>query len=169
MAKESNVSIHKWITFYFGKDGPFCRCQNGAGTDGKIQCTGNKHPCLTCITDKKEWVKWISDTCSICKTPTKSLCITGDNSVVDQILQICNSVPDLKGIMFDDEEGDPTDIIKAMESVKTQWDKKTGKSLKLGWTGGVSAANLSRPRNINGKYTWDVCLGQAYTNNTVYA
>ena len=162
MVEKSNVPIHKWITFYFGEDGPFCRCQNRIG---KVQCNGNKDPCPECK-DKNDFVTWNSNTCSFCKTPTQNLCLTGDNNVVKQILSICNTVPDLKGIMFDDEKGDPTNIIKAMESVKTEWDKNTGKSLKLGWTGGLSAANLIRPRNIDGKYTWDVCLGQAYTNTT---
>lgn len=176
LAKDSGLAIHKWISFYFGKDGNWCRCQNGAWTDtkhhpervGKIECTAKKGvPCDSC-TDKdiNKWVPWDSKTCSVCKTPNNNLCLTGGNSVVDKILAICTGVPDLEGIMFDDEVGDPTYIIEAMEAVKTQWDKTTGKNLLLGWTGGVSAANNPRPRNLPGKYVWDVCLGQAYTNTT---
>ena len=169
LAKKSGLPIRKWISFYFGKDGNWCRCQNGAwmsnkppNQKGKIECKGAGIPCPQCE-EQNKWVQWDIDKCNLCTYKSKSkpnpLCLTGKNNVVQHLLSICTGVPDLEGIMFDDESGDPTYIIQALEEVKTLWDKSTGKSLMLGWTGGLSAANSPRPRNLSGKYTWDSLLG----------
>ena len=172
LVNASGLPLRKWITFYFGKDGSWCRCQNGAWTDkskpahlGEVQCSGPNKPCPNCK-NSTDWVKWDLNTCSLCKTDNDTLCLTGTNSVVNKILGICEQHPDLDGIMFDDEVGDPTYIIAALEGVKTLWDNSHSKKLLLGWTATVSSANLPRPRNLQGKYTWDVCLGQAYTDTT---
>tara|TARA_R110002074_G_scaffold378647_2_gene556526 strand:- start:264 stop:1364 length:1101 start_codon:yes stop_codon:yes gene_type:complete len=147
LATDSGLVIRKWISFYFGKDGKWCRCQN----------------CDTTETDPNKF------NCCKYQTLKQSQCLTNTtdtSTVIDNIYTLCETIPDLEGIMFDDEVGDPTYIIKALEGVKTMWDKSTNKRLKLGWTSGVSAAKLPRPRNLPGKYIWDICLGQAYTNDT---
>ena len=165
LVDKSGLPLRKWISFYFGKDGIWCKCANGADKDGEIKCTSAGKPCQKCTST--ESVKWNINTCSLCKNLDNNYkCLTGHNSVVDQILAICNNVPDLEGIMFDDEVGDPTNIIQVLETVKKEWDKKNRKGLLLGWTRGLKDANLLRPRGLPGNYTWDICLGQAYTNTT---
>ena len=167
LVNASGLPLRKWITFYFGKDGQWCRCQNGADKDGTVTCTDKSHPCPSCKSSTDR-VKWDLQKCSLCtyNKDTDTLCLTGTNSVVNKILGICEQYPDLDGIMFDDEEGDPTYIIAALEGVKTLWDQSHNKKLLLGWTAKVDSAGFPRPRNLKGKYTWDVCLGQAYTDTT---
>ena len=155
LAKKSGLPIRKWISFYFGKDGNWCRCQNGAwmsnkppNQKGKIECKGAGIPCPQCE-EQNKWVQWDIDKCNLCTYKSKSkpnpLCLTGKNNVVQHLLSICTGVPDLEGIMFDDESGDPTYIIQALEEVKTLWDKSTGKSLMLRMDRWTLKANSPRP------------------------
>ena len=67
----------------------------------------------------------------------------------------------ISGILFDDEVGNPTCIVQAMEQAKDKFP-----SLQIGWTKSLGNAKQSSPENL-GKIQWDVCLGQAYTDNTV--
>ena len=66
----------------------------------------------------------------------------------------------LTGILFDDEVGDPTCIVDAMESVKSIYP-----TMQLGWTKSLGNAKEMNPSNI-GKLDWNICLGQAYTDTT---
>lgn len=76
--------------------------------------------------------------------------------------QIHNDIQkyNLVGILFDDEVGDPSCIVEAMESAKDKYP-----SLQLGWTKSLGNASQPSPSNL-GKMDWDICLGQAYTDNT---
>lgn len=66
----------------------------------------------------------------------------------------------ITGIFFDDEEGDPTCIVQAMENVKDIFP-----NLQLGWTKSLGSAKATSP-DLVGNKDWDVCLGQAYTDTT---
>ena len=66
----------------------------------------------------------------------------------------------LTGILFDDEVGDPTCIVDAMESVKSIYP-----TMQLGWTKSLGNAKEMNPSNL-GKLDWNICLGQAYTDTT---
>lgn len=66
----------------------------------------------------------------------------------------------LTGILFDDEVGDPSCIVEAMESIKSVYP-----SMQLGWTKSLGNAKESSPSNL-GTLDWDICLGQAYTDST---
>ena len=169
------LPVIKWVVFYFGKDGHYCRCQNGADENGMIQCVGPKDPCPTCKT-KTDLVTWQLDTCNLCKYPSNPSnpnkpCFPGESagSVVEDLFTICNGIKGIRGIMYDDETGDPTYTVKALEFVKEKWDKANPNEppLMLGSTGTLSSSKNGRPRDENGKYTWDIVLGQAYTDTTM--
>jgi len=66
----------------------------------------------------------------------------------------------ISGILFDDEVGNPTCIVQAFEQAKVHFP-----SLQLGWTKALGSAKASSPDNL-GKDNWDICLGQAYTDET---
>ena len=89
----------------------------------QIQCTGPKIPCETC--KGTEWVNWNINQCDLCSKGAqgvgnnKTFCLSGSPAtVVSEIYQLCSTVPDLEGIMFDDESGDPTYTVQALEQVK---------------------------------------------------
>ena len=67
----------------------------------------------------------------------------------------------IQGIIFDDEVGDAACIVKTLESVKSVFP-----NIKLGWSSSLGAAKNDSPR-AEGNIIWDVCLGQAYTDNTL--
>ena len=165
------LPVIKWVVFYFGKDGPYCKCQNGADEHGKIQCGGPGDPCSTCRA-KNDSVKWELGSCNLCKykSANNKPCFPGESagSVVEDLFQACNGIKGLRGIMYDDETGDPAYTVKALELVKDKWDKAnpSGPPLMLGSTGTVSSSKKERPRDEQGKYTWDIVLGQAYTDTT---
>ena len=167
------LPVIKWVVFYFGKDGPYCRCQNGADKNGMIECGAKGDPCTTCKAEKDS-VQWNLNSCNLCKykdpsNPNK-LCFPGTQagSVVEDLVQVCKGIKGLRGIMYDDETGDPANTVTALEMVKDEWDKANPSEppLMLGWTGTVSASKQGRPRNEHGQYTWDIVLGQAYTDTT---
>ena len=171
----SCVPMIKWIVFYFGKDGKFCRCQNGVESDGKVACGDGDQPvCKTQCAGKTkdDRVPWDVNDCNICKYASSTeypTCLQGssNSTVFDLIYKTCSDIEDLQGIMFDDETGDPRYVVQLLEQIKDKWDSTHSNKLMLGWTGGLSAAKLPRPRNEeSGKMTWDVLLGQAYTNTT---
>ena len=150
----TNLPIEKWLSFYFDIDGPLCQCRVGASTKLQKQCfaaDGSGDPGYSeanCLND---------------------ISINGkkQKSVVNRVYDMCKQVgDDLVGIMFDDEEGTPTMIVQAMEAVKDMWDKTHTKKLKLGWSLEVRSGLKDRPRDVDGKYTWDISLGQAYTDQT---
>ena len=164
------LPVIKWVVFYFGKDGSYCRCQNGADKNGMIKCGGPGDPCTTCKA-KNDLVKWDRNSCDLCKYKGdgNKPCFPGGQagSVVEEIYQVCTGIKGLRGIMYDDETGDPAYTVQALEMVKEKWDNANpSKPLMLGSTGTVSSSKLERPRNEKGKYTWDIVLGQAYTDTT---
>ena len=167
------LPLNKWIVFYFGKDGPYCKCQNGADENGMIKCGGAGDPCTTCKANNDS-VKWQPGPCNLCKykdpnNPNKP-CFPGKSvgSVVEDIFKACNGIKDLRGIMYDDETGDPAYIVKALELVKEKWDQANPSEppLMLGSTGTLSSSKKERPRDEQGECTWDIVLGQAYTDTT---
>lgn len=167
------IPIIKWVVFYFGKDGFYCRCQNGADKNGNIQCSDVGVPCNTCKV-KDDMVKWQPGPCNLCKTndpsnPNKP-CFPGESigSVVEDLYAVCNKIDGLRGIMYDDETGDPKNTVVALELVKEKWDQHHPDKppLMLGSTGTVSSSKNDRPRNEQGNCTWDIVLGQAYTDTT---
>jgi hypothetical protein len=167
------LPVIKWIVFYFGKDGPYCKCQNGADEHGMIQCGGPGDPCTACKA-KNDSVKWELGPCNLCKyndpsNPNKP-CFPGKSvgSVVEDLFKACNDIKGLRGIMYDDETGDPAYTIKALELVKEKWDNANPSEspLMLGSTGTLSSSKKGRPRDEQGECTWDIVLGQAYTDTT---
>mgnify|MGYP003979392005 CR=1 FL=1 len=168
--KALGLPVIKWVVFYFGKDGPYCRCQNGADKNGMIECSDVGVPCNTCKA-KGDSVKWQPGPCNLCKyNDANKPCFPSESggSVVEDLLAACNNIQDLRGIMYDDETGDPKNTVVALELVKEKWDNAHPKEppLMLGSTGTISSSENSRPRNEAGQCTWDIVLGQAYTDTT---
>jgi hypothetical protein len=89
------------------------------------------------------------------------------NEVVSWITEkYINNNDKIKGIIFDDEVGDPTNIVAALDIIKKNYN------IKLAYTKSVgSAKQYNSPRGIDDKnkdkdkrVIWDYMLGQAYTD-----
>jgi len=91
-----------------------------------------------------------------CKYPKDALDSCDD--VVKDMIGIIGKNKPIVGIVVDTEVGDPTCIVAAFEKVAQAFP-----GLQLGWSTSLGAASMSSPKN-EGKTTWDVCLGQAYTD-----
>jgi|MDTF01.1.fsa_nt_gb hypothetical protein len=150
---ETKLPIEKWITFYFGMDDAPVIMKKGELKGGV-----NGGYCNDGMRTKKQIMSGV--------VPYSD--ISCNSVVVDNIFKAVNTYG-ATGIMFDDEVGSTQHIVKAMELVKDKYDianKKTGKTLKLGWTFELSSGKKTSPGNF-GQYNWDFCLGQAYTDTTV--
>ncbi len=159
-----NIPIYKWMAYYFGNDSWACEC---AGPRGKALLPGgatnpNYWPggCCTYYEKPKEHCglpvlagrQW---SCSACSQKVLAK-ISSD---------VCKY--NLNGILFDDEVGDATCIVQAMENAQENISTPCGR-LQLGWTLSLGSAKKTSPGGLstNSSAIWDICLGQAYTDNT---
>ena len=141
-----NMKVIRWMAYAFNTDSLFCMCNSKSDPD-------------SCA-------KSIKTICSIIKDvdcSAASSCAEG----AKRIIQSDISKYDLKGIMFDDEyPGSGSKIIPIFEKLK----QTSGGTLMIGWAGDIRRADkgpTDKEKYGTKSTTWDFCLGQAYTANTL--
>lgn len=175
-----NVPIEKWISFYFGADGTYCRAAIPKDVkedmSGKAKCINNKSieasipivPQNCQCTAVNQMVDWTNN-CLNCEYLKDSEAMSIQD-IIDNILLFCDSVYDippigLGGIFFDYETGPSKNIGIIFENVQKAWATKNKGKLKVGYTG--SSQSGSHP--LQSQYynlDWDLVLLQDYTDTT---
>ena len=144
----SGLPVTKWLAYYFGKDSNWaCMCNWGVKGD----TTSTNPPYPTCTPRPTDSTTQKFTDVKDCTSCTQAVLIEVSKNVQQH---------QISGILFDDEVGQPTCIVEAMEQAKDKFP-----SLQLGWTKSLGNAKQSSPENL-GKLQWDICLGQAYTDTT---
>ena len=134
LSQDSGLPIVKWLVYYFGNDGPLCMC--------------NEAMCKCPPPPKK---------CTITPgIPNPTTC----DGVKDMIIKEVGTYG-VKGILYDDETGNPDAIIACLEGVAAAVP-----GLQLGWSSSVGTAKQTSPKS-KGSRVWDIVLGQAYTDCSV--
>lgn len=137
LAAATGLPVTKWLSYYFGSDSNWaCMCNWKGCAAGSMN--GQARNCSN-----------LPGGCT--------------QTVFNQVATDVQNYK-ISGILFDDEVGDPSCIVKAMEYAKQNIRTHNG-PLQLGWTKSLGSAKASSPDNT-GSLEWDVCLGQAYTDNT---
>ena len=139
------MKVLRWMAYDFSTDSLFCKCNSSSKPD---QCA-----------------KSISTICGILKDVDCVAATSCDVGVAQSIQDDINKY-DLKGILFDDEfPGSGSKIIPLFEKLKQKND-----TLMIGWSGDIRSARKGPSHKSEygtSTVTWDFCLGQVYTSNTL--
>lgn len=144
LIKKTGLPLVKWVAYYFGKTGNLCACNYTCNVNGQpgsptIPCCGGPDNV------DKETIKSYPQNCY--------------TDVVDLITKEVKE-NGISGVLYDDEENDPSFIVQALNKVR---DNIPG--LKLAWSKDLGATHFTSPGNKSPNKEWDFSLGQAYTGD----